>query len=53
MVGTLTAMVAIPMFILNSLAGIVGGIWLIYLGEWKLVVAGFWWRWPRRFGQVF
>lgn len=41
MVGALTAIVAVPMFILNSLAGIVGGIWLILLGDWKLVIAGF------------
>lgn len=41
MVGVLSAVVAIPMFILNSLAGLVGGAWLLWLGEWKLVIIGF------------
>jgi hypothetical protein len=27
-----------PLFLLNF-AGIVGGIWLVFLGEWKIVVA--------------
>jgi hypothetical protein len=39
MAGAITAIIAIPMFILNSLAGLVGGAWLLWLGEWKLVVA--------------
>jgi len=39
MAGALTAIIAVPMFILNSLAGLIGGAWLLWLGEWQLVVA--------------
>ncbi|WP_141682840.1 hypothetical protein [Agrobacterium tumefaciens] len=39
MIGAVTAIIAIPMFVLNSLAGLIGGAWLLWLGEWKLVVA--------------
>lgn len=39
MIRAATAIIAIPMFILNSLAGLIGGAWLLWLGEWKLVVA--------------
>ena len=31
---------SVPMFALNALGGIVSGIWLICLGQWKLVVLG-------------
>lgn len=39
--GAIAAALAIPFFILNSLAGLVGGAWLLWLGEWRLVLAGF------------
>lgn len=32
------ALLAIPIMILNALSGIVGGIWLAYIGEWHLVM---------------
>jgi hypothetical protein len=41
MVGALAAIFMVPMFILNSLAGLVGGVWLLWLGDWKLVLVGF------------
>jgi len=31
----------LPLVILNSLAGVVGGAWLLWLGEWKLVLGAF------------
>ena len=30
----------IPLMILNSLGGIVSAVWLLLLGEWRLIVAG-------------
>lgn len=39
--GAIAAALAIPFFILNSLAGLAGGAWLLWLGEWRLVLAGF------------
>jgi hypothetical protein len=41
MVGALTAIFIVPVIILNSLAGLVGGAWLLWLGEWKIVLVGF------------
>ncbi len=41
MIQVLTGLVAIPMMLLNSLAGLVGGAWLLWMGEWKLVATSF------------
>ena len=41
MAGALSAILVVPIIILNSLAGLVGGVWLLWLGEWKLVLGGF------------
>lgn len=39
--GAIAAVFGVPFFILNSLAGIIGGAWLLWLGEWRLVLVGF------------
>lgn len=36
----LNAITTVPMWFFNSFAGIVGGIWLLFQGNWMLVVAG-------------
>lgn len=33
-------MIALPLMLFNFLSGIVGGIWLAFLGEWDLVLIG-------------
>jgi MFS family permease len=38
--GIKMAVLAIPIIILNFLAGIVGGIWLAYLGYWHVILVG-------------
>jgi hypothetical protein len=41
MVGSAFAtMILMPLIILNIFSGIVGGIWLAIIGQWKLIVAG-------------
>lgn len=39
-VGSLSVIV-IPLFILNALGAIVGGLWLFWLGEWRIVLMYF------------
>jgi hypothetical protein len=39
-VGVLVNVLAIPLMVLNLLGGIVSGIWLAILGEWRLLIYG-------------
>lgn len=39
--GAVAIVLTIPLFLLNFSSGIVGGIWLLILGKWKLVLIGF------------
>lgn len=41
--GAIFAVIVFPLAILNGLGGLVGGIWLLTLGQWQLVLAGFAW----------
>lgn len=36
----LVAVISTPILFLNLLGGIVGGVWILFLGEWRLVVLG-------------
>jgi len=36
----LLSLIAVPIRLMNYFAGIVGGIWLLIIGEWRLVVLG-------------
>lgn len=38
-ISGIVAVMALPVMILNLLGGLVGGVWLLYLGEWKVVGA--------------
>lgn len=40
MFNTILQALALPIMILNFGGGIVGGIWLAFLGEWKLIIIG-------------
>jgi hypothetical protein len=40
-VEALLAVISVPLLLLNLLSGIVAGIWLILLGDWRIVVGGF------------
>lgn len=40
MISRIMEYLSVPIFILNSFAGIAGGIWLAFLGEWKLIGFG-------------
>ncbi len=40
MFNTIIQALAIPIMILNYGGGIVGGIWLAFLGEWRLIIIG-------------
>lgn len=37
-IGTLTELLSFPIMVLNLLGGLTGGIWLLFLGQWKIVV---------------
>lgn len=38
--ATLIALLSIPLVLLNLLSGIVGAVWLLYLGHWRFVLVG-------------
>lgn len=40
MINKIAEILCIPIIILNFVGGIVGGIWLAFLGEWKLIGIG-------------
>lgn len=40
MLSKIIQALAIPIMILNSGGGLVGGVWLAFLGEWKLIIIG-------------
>ena len=40
MLKSILEILSIPLMILNLLSGIVGGIWLAFLGEWRLIGVG-------------
>ena len=40
MINKILNILTIPIFMLNMLSGIIGGIWLAFLGEWKLIFIG-------------
>lgn len=39
-IQAIIALVAVPLFFLNAGGGIVGGVWLLAIGEWREVVFG-------------
>jgi hypothetical protein len=40
MLGKILEILSLPIMFLNMLGGIVGGIWLAFLGEWRLIGIG-------------
>jgi hypothetical protein len=40
MLNRILEILAIPIMVLNFGSGIVGGVWLIFLGKWKLLGIG-------------
>jgi hypothetical protein len=40
MINKILEILTIPILILNMLGGIIGGIWLAFLGEWRLILIG-------------
>ena len=40
MIDKIIGLLSIPLLILNLVGGITAGIWLAFLGEWKLIAIG-------------
>lgn len=39
-VGTVIGILTAPIIVLNMLGGIIAGVWLAFLGEWRLIILG-------------